>query len=218
MNTTPDLAVVTIMHLTARSLTGRPTTPRTSDRPRATLRLRGWSAAIVVLGAAGLLAACSSNAAAPTTTTTTSPAAGSTAASTGSSAPVVATASKGSVGTVLVASDGHTLYRLTTDTPTTSSCSGSCAQLWPPLTVPAGTTPKAASGLTGTLGTITRSDGTVQVTYQGHPLYTYAADTTAADVLGQGVGGVWFVVSPSGSSSSPTTSPPTTAAGSGSGY
>jgi predicted lipoprotein with Yx(FWY)xxD motif len=169
---------------------------------------------VLVLAAAGLLAACSSNAATPTTTSTT---AGSTTASTGSSAPVVATASKASVGTVLVASNGHTLYRLTTDTPTSSTCSGSCAQLWPPLTVPAGTTPRAASGVTGTLGTITRSDGTVQVVYEGHPLYTYAPDTTAADVLGQGVGGIWFVVSPSGSSSS-TTSPPTTAARSGSGY
>lgn len=123
------------------------------------------------------------------------------------------------MGTVLVAADGHTLYRLTTDTPTTSTCTGSCGQLWPPLTVPAGTTPRAAAGMTGTLGTITRSDGTVQVTYQGHPLYTYAPDTTASDVLGQGVGGVWFVVSASGSSTTAATStPPTTAKSGGYGY
>jgi predicted lipoprotein with Yx(FWY)xxD motif len=129
---------------------------------------------------------------------------------------VVSQAARGSVGTVLVGSNGHTLYKLTTDTPTASTCTAACAQLWPPVTVPAGTTVRAATGLSGGIGTITRSDGTVQVTYLGHPLSPYAPDTTATDTLGQGVGGVWFVVSAPGASGAATTT--TTAVRSGYGY
>jgi predicted lipoprotein with Yx(FWY)xxD motif len=138
-----------------------------------------------------------------------------TTATTGQSRVVVATASKGGVGTILVAPSGHTVYHLTTDKNDLSTCTGGCAQLWPPLTVPAGTKPRAVAGLTGTLGTFTRADGSTQVTYNGEPLYTYTPDTTSSDVLGQGVGGVWFVVTASGSGA-PATS--TTTASGGYGY
>jgi len=192
---------------------------RTAGRYRARHLLRSWPLGAALVATGVLAAACSSTTTAsttpttPTTSTSTTIGGGQTA-SAGTSAPVVASATRGSLGVVLVTADGHTLYRLTTDSPTASSCSGACAQLWPPLTVPAGTTPKAAAGLAGTVGTVTRSDGTLQVTYQGHPLYTYASDTTTTDTLGQGVGGVWFVV---GAGSSGTSSSTTTSAG-GNGY
>jgi predicted lipoprotein with Yx(FWY)xxD motif len=164
----------------------------------------------LVAGAVGVLAtttlalaACSSGSTANGTTSTT-----------GKSGEVVATASKTSVGTVLVAPGGHTLHHLTTDKVDVSTCAGSCAHLWPPLTVPAGTKPRALAGLTGTLGTFTRADGSTQVTYDGEPLYTYTPDTTSSDVLGQGVGGVWFVVTANGSGA-PATSTTTAAGGYG---
>ena len=78
---------------------------------------------------------------------------------------------------VVTNSAGMTLYWFAPDTKTTSKCTGSCATYWPPVKGPA----TAGSGVTGTLGTITRSDGTTQATYDGHPLYTYAADTTRPD-------------------------------------
>ncbi len=131
----------------------------------------------------------------------------------------ISTATKASAGTVLVSTDGHTIYRLTTDTPGKSTCTGPCAQLWPPLTVAAGSRPTIGSGLGGTVGTITRADGSTQVTYGGEPLYLYSLDTTTTDALGQGVGGVWFVVKPTTSGSTPVaTSTPTTAGSGGYGY
>jgi predicted lipoprotein with Yx(FWY)xxD motif len=83
------------------------------------------------------------------------------------------------------------------------------------MTVPAGTAPKAAAGLSGTLGTITRSDGITQVTYNGQPLYQYSLDTTASDALGQGVGGVWFAVKATGSGAASASSSTSTTAKSG---
>jgi predicted lipoprotein with Yx(FWY)xxD motif len=105
--------------------------------------------------------------------------------------------SKTSLGDVLVDADGRTLYLFTKDTGSASACSGSCADLWPP--VQADDDPTAGDGLDdGDLGTIEREDGTAQVTYAGHPLYRYTPDTKPGDVNGQGVGGVWFVVDAEG--------------------
>ena len=92
---------------------------------------------------------------------------------------------------------GFTLYWFAPDTSTTSKCTGSCATFWPPVKGPA----TAMSGVTGTLGTITRSDGTTQATYDGHPLYTYAADTAPGQAKGNGLnasGGVWHEMTVSG--------------------
>ena len=183
--------------------------------PRRHPRSRGWAVGAALLATVGALAACSSTPSSSGSPTTTG---GSTTASTAPPVAVVASATRGSLGTVLVTADGRTLYRLTTDTPTSSSCTGGCAQLWPPLTVAVGTIPRAASGLTGTVRTIARSDGSLQVTYQGHPLYTYAQDTTTSDALGQGVGGVWFIVDANGSVTSGSSTTATTARGGVSGY
>ena len=84
---------------------------------------------------------------------------------------------------VLVDSQGMTLYWFAIDTSSKSNCSGSCATYWPPVTGPV----TAGSGVTGTLGTITRSDGTKQATYLGHPLYTYVGDKSPGQNKGNGL-------------------------------
>ena len=92
--------------------------------------------------------------------------------------------------TVLTNARGFTLYWFTPDTPTRSSCYGTCAGYWPPVTG----TPSAGPGIPGTLGTIKRSDGTMQVTYNGHPLYTYVGDTAPGQAFGNNLnlnGGLW---------------------------
>jgi predicted lipoprotein with Yx(FWY)xxD motif len=106
----------------------------------------------------------------------------------------VSTAAK--LGPYLTASNGMTLYTYSKDTAGASNCSGTCAVTWPPYVVTAGATLTAASNAKGTLATITRDDGTTQVTYNGAPLYFYAKDVKAGDTTGQNVGGVWFVVKP----------------------
>ena len=97
------------------------------------------------------------------------------------------------LGKVLAASNGLTLYTNKNDTPKSSACNSACAQIWPPLLTTSGA-PAAPSGLTGTLGTVTWSDGTVQVTYNGQPLYLYAGDSKPGDTNGEGIDGIWAAV------------------------
>ena len=106
-----------------------------------------------------------------------------------SSAPgvVVGSASTPSFGIVLTGPNGMTLYTHAGDTPTTSSCTGSCATAWPPLETKG--QPTAQANVTGPLGTLTRPDGATQVTYRGLPLYYWQGDTKAGDVTGQGIDG-----------------------------
>jgi predicted lipoprotein with Yx(FWY)xxD motif len=99
--------------------------------------------------------------------------------------------------TVLTNAQGHTLYWFAIDTPTTSKCYGSCAQYWPPVTGNAA----EGSGITGKFGTIKRTDGSTQITYNSHPLYTYIADTGPGQAHGNNInlnGGVWHEVTVSG--------------------
>jgi predicted lipoprotein with Yx(FWY)xxD motif len=114
----------------------------------------------------------------------------------------VSTASS-SLGTVLVDSQGRTLYLFKADQGTKSACSGACASAWPPLRVSG--KPTVGGGATAAkLGTTQRSDGKPEVTYNGHPLYTYTGDSKPGDVNGQGLtafGAAWFALSPSGSAS-----------------
>ena len=107
------------------------------------------------------------------------------------------------MGSILVNSSGWTLYVFTKDTQGTgsaaavSACTGGCASLWPPLLTNGA--PTAGTGVTAPmLGTLTRSDGSVQVTYNGWPLYTYSKDMAAGDTNGQGFLSVWFAVTPAG--------------------
>jgi predicted lipoprotein with Yx(FWY)xxD motif len=128
-------------------------------------------------------------AATTTAPTTTAPPASTT---TTTAAGTMATVSTGttSLGTVLVNSAGHTLYHLDRDTATSFACTGGCLSVWPPLTITGGT-PVAGAGVTGTLGLRARPGGTEQVTWNGMPLYTFAADSAPGDTKGDGVAGVW---------------------------
>jgi predicted lipoprotein with Yx(FWY)xxD motif len=105
------------------------------------------------------------------------------------------------VGQVLVGPSGRTLYLFEKDKSPESTCSGECANDWPPLM--ASGKPAAGSGIKGSmLGTSKRSDGKEQVTYNGHPLYYYEGDTKAGQTAGQGVdafGAEWYVVGANGS-------------------
>jgi predicted lipoprotein with Yx(FWY)xxD motif len=99
--------------------------------------------------------------------------------------------------TVLTNAKGFTLYWFVPDTSTKSNCNGSCATFWPPVPAPA----TLASGIKGALGSITRANGSMQATYNGHPLYTYAGDTAPGQNKGNGVnasGGLWHEVTVSG--------------------
>jgi predicted lipoprotein with Yx(FWY)xxD motif len=179
-----------------------------------------------IVGAAGLaalalaLSACASSA----SSSGSAPAAGASSpataapASNGGSALGMTTIN----GTAVVTnSAGKTLYWFVPDTSTTSKCTGSCSTYWPPVTGPV----TAGSGVTGTLSTITRPDGTTQATYDGHPLYTYVGDTSAGQAKGNGLnlsGGVWYEMTVSGAKPATGTtgggSSPSPSTGGGYGY
>ncbi len=185
-----------------------------------------------IWGAAGLaaaalvLTACGSSGSSTTQGSAPAAAAGSSApSSTAASAPASAAAAGGGVlqsatvgGTkVLTNSKGFVLYWFAPDTPTTSKCSGSCATFWPPVTG----TVTAGSGVTGTLGTITRSDGTTQVTYDVHPLYTFAGDKSPMEASGNRLnesGGLWYEMTVSGATPGGASSTASAKAGGGYGY
>jgi predicted lipoprotein with Yx(FWY)xxD motif len=175
-----------------------------------------------IWGVAGLAAialtvsACGSSGSSSSGTAANTPAAGGNS----SSAPAAAsgsTVTEKTIGSqqVVVDSNGMTLYWFAIDTPTKSNCSGQCATYWPPVKGPL----TAGSGVTGTLGTITRSDGTTQATYDGHPLYTYVGDKSPGQATGNGKnlsGGVWWEMTVSGST--PPAAAGATSGGGGYGY
>lgn len=103
----------------------------------------------------------------------------------------------GSLGKMLVDGQGRTLYLFLADESSSSTCAGDCASTWPALTVTG--SPTAGDGVQASmLGTTPRQDGGTQVTFDGHPLYTFSGDSAAGDTNGEGIGGVWYVVSPTG--------------------
>jgi len=157
-----------------------------------------WLAASVLAAAAvvGLAACGSSSSSTPSGSTTSNPpaAAPTSTASTDLAAGLKTTSVNGRV--VLTDAQGFVIYWYAPDTPTSSVCNGGCATAWPPLLG----TPSFASGvtLTGKLGTIKRSGGQLQATYDGHPLYLYKADTTPTMAMGNDVGGVWWLMTATG--------------------
>jgi predicted lipoprotein with Yx(FWY)xxD motif len=157
---------------------------------------RAWALAATLL-LSGSLAACGSDSGTGSTPSSNAPAAPSTASSTTTGQKAtVATASSG-LGTILVDGKGMTLYLFTKDTQGagTSTCEAQCLAAWPPLLGQ----PQAGTGADSSLlGTLTRSDGATQVTYNGWPLYYWAQDSAPGDTSGQGVSGVWWVVDPAG--------------------
>jgi predicted lipoprotein with Yx(FWY)xxD motif len=174
------------------------------------------AAAIAGIATIGLLAACGSNSpsssnaatAAASTPASSASATASPAAATGSA---VLKTEHTSLGTVLTNGQGMTVYWFAADHGTTSACSGACAAAWPPVIG----MPTAAAGvsLTGSLGTITRSDGAKQATYNGHPLYTFKADTAPGQVNGNAVSGFgakWYAIT-IGAAAGGSTTPSSTA-------
>jgi predicted lipoprotein with Yx(FWY)xxD motif len=168
---------------------------------------------ITMLAAAGTAAvamsaaACSSSSSSGTAgaAPSSAPASASSAPASSASAPASSAAAAGgalktaqiSGVTVVTNAKGFTVYSFAPDTATKSNCNGACAQIWPPVTGAV----TAGPGVTGKLSTITRSDGSTQATYDGHPLYTYVADTAPGRATGNGVnanGGVWHEVPASG--------------------
>ena len=175
-----------------------------SGRPRLRMLLVLPAAA----AAAAALAACSSSGT-PSGASPSGASGGHVAAAAGS-----LQAAKIGGATVLTSAKGFTLYSFAPDTPTKSKCNGTCAQNWPPVKGAA-----SASGVKGTFGTIKRSDGSAQATFDGHPLYTFAGDTAPGQNKGNGLnaaGGLWHEITTSGSVTAGGSTPGS--AGGGYGY
>lgn len=119
------------------------------------------------------------------------------------SAPTVVAGTDASGAQILTDASGRTLYLYTKDSANTTVCTGGCLAAWPALM--ASDTPTLANGVSGVLGTITRPEGGQQVTYNGWPVYYFAADAAPGDVKGQGVGKVWYTINPTSATASPIT-------------
>ena len=167
----------------------------------------GWAAGVLVAVAAIAAAGCSSSS---SSSGSAQPAAAASsghgrygAASSGTPASAAAAAVKAgtsTLGAIVTDAAGRTLYLFEKDSGGKSACSGACAQGWPPL-LTTGTPTAAAGASTSLLGTIKRTDGTVQVTYAGHPLYYFVEDTKPGDTKGEGVqafGAGWDLIGPAG--------------------
>jgi predicted lipoprotein with Yx(FWY)xxD motif len=163
--------------------------------------MSSWRAARIRIGSgvalatvAVVVAACGSS-----STNSTAASAASHAPVSSASATSVSTAS-GALGRYLVGSSGRALYLWVADPNDKSVCAGACAKFWPPLLTKSA--PVAAGGVAaGQLGTIARSNGSKQVTYDGHPLYYFALDKSMGSITGQGsdnFGAKWWLVAPSG--------------------
>jgi predicted lipoprotein with Yx(FWY)xxD motif len=158
----------------------------------------------LVLPVVLLLAACAEPAAttSPTSEPTASPqatdaptaspsASASASASAGETADATVLVAVSDLGDILTDADGNTIYFFANDTEGVSNCSGDCLANWP--AVEADDEPVAGEGVDAELGTIERDDGTVQLTVNGFPAYSFAGDEAAGDTNGQGVGDVWWV-------------------------
>jgi predicted lipoprotein with Yx(FWY)xxD motif len=162
------------------------------SRSRITIAL--FSLVALALLAAGCGGGGSSTAAANTEAS----ASGGGASASGGGMTVAATEVSG-LGTVLVDSKGFTVYEFAKDKGSTSTCYGACEQNWPPVTVKG--QPKGEGEMASQLGTTKRKDGSVQVTFAGRPLYTYAGDTSPGEANGNGLtffGGMWSAMDESG--------------------
>ncbi|MCW2527510.1 MAG: hypothetical protein JWM76_2370 [Pseudonocardiales bacterium] len=167
-------------------------------------RVRTLLYSVASLMAVGIVVtACSSSgstASAPSTAAATTSSAPGAATSAPPAASLTISTHTGSSGTYLTDASGRALYLFVSDTAQTSSCTPACAKFWPPLV--SATAPAATDGvLASKLASITRPDGSRQITYGGHPLYYFANDTKAGDVTGQGSNGFgakWWLVTVSG--------------------
>jgi predicted lipoprotein with Yx(FWY)xxD motif len=172
-------------------------------------RAKGGAMLGVTVAALALLAAaCGSSG---TKSSTAQPAASSTSTATTATTAAqatVASASSSKLGAVLVDTKGMTLYTFDPENGGGIKCTTGCVDNWPPDLLPSGTTtPTPGAGVTISLATITRPDGTVQVTAGGHPLYTFAADKAPGDTNGDGVGGKWHAARPTAAAAPAASAP-----------
>jgi predicted lipoprotein with Yx(FWY)xxD motif len=153
--------------------------------------------ALVIAGCGGGSSSSSSSSESSGGETTGSESASATTSSDGGGSGTISSTEVGGVGTVLVDSEGMTVYLFTPDEGTTSNCYGGCEAAWPPVVAEG--KPTAGEAVTSSaLGTTKRKDGTTQVTYNGHPLYTYVDDKSPGEANGQESEGTWFVLGRSG--------------------
>ena len=168
--------------------------------------LAGVATLLIVAGCAQSGGSSPSAAAgSPGTSAAASPAASPAGSPTAGEVYEVNVTTDATLGQYLTGEDGLSLYILTKDSAGTSTCDGTCAANWPPFILDEGDSAKAGAGVTATIGTFMRGDGTTQVTINGLPLYYFANDKAAGDTNGQGIGGVWYLASPAGT---PAGSPP----------
>jgi predicted lipoprotein with Yx(FWY)xxD motif len=151
-------------------------------------------------GAALFFSACGGNSYSSSSPGAAAGGTSSNASAAGSGQAATVAVASGSLGQFLVDGGGRTLYLFEADTGTTSTCAGPCLQAWPAVTTSGA--PHAGNGAQAArLGTTRRDDGTMQVTYNGHPLYYFISDTKSGDITGEGItsfGAGWDVVSPAG--------------------
>ena len=169
---------------------------------RMSARARLAAGAGSAFGVALLVAACSTGSSGTAAAGSSSPAgASSSSAAAGGSGSTVITTVSSSAGTFLANGSGHAVYLWSKDGNGMSACTGACTGAWPPVTT-TGQVTASGGAKSSDLGTITRSDGTKQVTYDGHPLYFFSGDSGPGMASGQGndgFGAKWWLVSPSGS-------------------
>jgi predicted lipoprotein with Yx(FWY)xxD motif len=194
-------------------------TASVQTRHAGTIRL---GAVLGVSVGVALLAACSS--AASSSSASSTPA----AAASGTGTALVITTKSSSAGDFLTNGSGQAIYMWAKDSMNSSACSGACASAWPPVTT-TGALTAAGSANKADLSTFTRSNGTKQVAYDGHPLYYFVGDSKPGEISGQGsdgFGAKWWLVNPAGSaittavtvSSGATSSAPASPASGGGGY
>lgn len=177
----------------------------------------------VPVAAALLATACSSSSGTASGTSAAGATPTASPAATGTGSATVITVRSGAAGSYLADGSGRTVYLFTKDHKDSSSCTGSCAGVWPPVTAPAGVSASGGASVAD-LGTISRSGGVKQVTYDGHPLYYFSGDTKTGQVKGQGLdafGSKWWLVAPSGAANMTAvsgTSPSPSPSSSGYGY
>jgi predicted lipoprotein with Yx(FWY)xxD motif len=175
-------------------------------------RPRTWYSILVLATLIVLLAACGSTTSGSGTASSTGGTAptssgygyggyghsGGTTPTTSSSGSLIKTATatvNGKSVTILTNAQGLTLYYRTSDVPPSTVCSGGCAGVWPPLVASGSAAPTSVTSLSGKLSVVADANGN-QVVYNGHPLYTYSGDSGPAQTNGEGIGGIWHVVTP----------------------
>jgi predicted lipoprotein with Yx(FWY)xxD motif len=167
---------------------------------RRTAKFAGGGVAVLVISAMVLSGCGSASSSKSSTAAAAAPATSSTTSSTGAASAQQIGMAKGADGTYLTGAGGRAVYLWVADSGGKSACSGACAKAWPPVETKG--KPTAGTGVNAAdLGTTTRSDGSEQVTYKGHPLYYFIADKSAGEVKGQGTNGFgakWWLVTPAG--------------------